>query len=86
MQKMTDRNFGQAYLENYIINHFEILYACLLYLFVSMTFRYFSATTAKKDQTSTTIDTMKDKWPTQEVDQDQLAINRQKTYIYFLRK
>ena len=50
-----------------------------------MTFRYFSATTAKKDQTSTTIDTMKDKWPTQEVDQDQLAINRQKTYIYFLR-
>ena len=44
------------------------------------------ATTAKKNQTSTTIDTMKDKWPTQEVDQDQLAINRQKTYIYFLRK
>jgi hypothetical protein len=38
MQKMTDRNFGQAYLENYIINHFEILYACLLYLFVSITF------------------------------------------------
>ena len=31
-----DCNFGQTYLENYIINHFEILYACLLYLFVSI--------------------------------------------------
>jgi len=31
-----DRNFGQTYLENYIINHFEILYACLLYSFVSI--------------------------------------------------
>ena len=38
---MTDRNFGQAYLENYIINHFEIVYACLLYLFVSITFSLF---------------------------------------------
>ena len=25
-----DRNFGQTYLENYIINHFAILHACLL--------------------------------------------------------
>ena len=29
-----DWNFGETYLENYIINHFKIVYACLLYLFV----------------------------------------------------
>ena len=40
---------------------------------------YFSAPTAKKNQSSTTIDTMTDNRPTQ-VDQDLLAINRQKTY------
>jgi hypothetical protein len=42
-------------------------------------FHYFSAPTAKKNQPSTTIDTMTDNRPTQ-VDQDLLAINRQKTY------
>ena len=31
-----DRNFGQTYLVNYIINHIEIVYACLLSLFVSI--------------------------------------------------
>jgi hypothetical protein len=48
-------------------------------MFVFHIFHYFSAPTAKKNQPSTTIDTMTDNRPTQ-VDQDLLAINRQKTY------
>jgi hypothetical protein len=45
-------------------------------MFVFHIFHYFSAPTAKKNQPSTTIDTMTDNRPTQ-VDQDLLAINRQ---------
>jgi hypothetical protein len=48
-------------------------------MFVFHIFHYFSGPTAKKNQPSTTIDTMTDNRPTQ-VDQDLLAINRQKTY------
>jgi hypothetical protein len=44
-------------------------------MFVFHIFHYFSAPTAKKNQPSTTIDTMTDNRPTQ-VDQDLLAINR----------
>jgi predicted nucleic-acid-binding protein len=56
-------------------------------VFVFHIFHYFSAPTAKKNQPSTTIDTMTDNRPTQ-VEQDLLAINRQKTYkkgkLYYL--
>ena len=56
----------------------ELLSICLK-MFVFHIFHNFSAPTAKKNQPSTTIDTMTDNKPTQ-VDQDLLAINRQKTY------
>ena len=56
----------------------ELLSICLK-MFVFHMFHYFSAPTAKKNQPSTTIVTMTDNRPTQ-VDQDLLAINRQKTY------
>ena len=57
----------------------ELLSICLK-MFI---FHYFSAPTAKKNQPSTTIDTMTDNRPTQ-VDQDLLAINRQKTYTLYI--
>ena len=60
----------------------ELLSICLK-MFVFHIFHYFSVPTAKKNQPSTTIDTMTDNRPTQ-VDQDLLAINRQKTYTLYI--
>jgi hypothetical protein len=59
--------FNTSYVKVYNMLHCIVveLLSNYLKIFVFQIFHYFSAPTAKKDQHSTTIDTMKDNWPTQ---------------------